>query len=127
MFLMPWMEGSKFRKNVITRVPCWVRFADVPHSFWTRKGLTSIAKTVGKPLQLDVATAKLDPMKYARIQIDLEYGAPRPDYTWVQILNCDGEEEKLKIEIEYPQLPYSCSLCRAFGHSLSRCTNNPEA
>lgn len=31
-----------------------------------------------------------------------------------------------KIEIQYGELPYSCSLCNAFGHSLSRCINNPE-
>ncbi|KAK1351439.1 hypothetical protein POM88_054331 [Heracleum sosnowskyi] len=24
-------------------------------------------------------------------------------------------------------MPYSCSICKAFGHSLSRCNDNPEA
>ena len=27
----------------------------------------------------------------------------------------------------YAQLPFSCSLCKAFGHSLARCLDNPKA
>lgn len=55
------------------------------------------------------------------------YGGPRPEFAWVKIINCDGEDEKIKVEILYSTLPYSCSICKAFGHSLSRCLNNPDA
>lgn len=30
------------------------------------------------------------------------------------------------MDIEYSQLPYSFSLYQAFGHSLSRCIDNPD-
>ncbi|KAL8103585.1 hypothetical protein AgCh_027965 [Apium graveolens] len=32
----------------------------------------------------------------------------------------------MKVTVEYLQLPYSCSSCQAFGHSLARCSDNPD-
>lgn len=56
----------------------------------------------------------------------LLYSSPRPDFVLATILNDNGETEKVKVDIQYSQLPFSCSLYKAFGHSLSRCINNPE-
>ena len=33
----------------------------------------------------------------------------------------------MNVDIMYAQLPFSCSLCKAFGHSLARCLDNPKA
>lgn len=32
----------------------------------------------------------------------------------------------MEVVVEFSQLPYSCSLCKAFGHSLARCHDNPN-
>lgn len=127
LYLIPWMEGSSFKKNVIDRVPCWIKLVDVPHSYWTKECLYAIAKAVGKPLKFDEATARLEPLKYAGVQVELKFSSPRPTHVWIPVINKDGVEEREKIEVQYAQLPYSCSSCRAFGHSFSRCSNNPEA
>lgn len=100
---------------------------DVPQHYWSQEGLCSIASAVGKPLKFDEATARFEPMKYAMVQVEFIYTVPRPYYIWVTILNGDGETEKVQMAVIYPQLPYSCSLCNGFGHSLSRCSKNPEA
>lgn len=39
----------------------------------------------------------------------------------------DGSEVKVKVLLEYAQLPLSCSIYEAFGHSDSRCAKNPNA
>ncbi|XP_074342467.1 uncharacterized protein LOC141680033 [Apium graveolens] len=127
LYLSPWMEGSKFKKNLVDRVLVWIKLVDVPQHYWYREGLCSIASAIGKPLKFDEATARFEPLKYAGIQVELIYAAPRPDYVWASILNGDGEFEKAQVVVLYPQLPYSCSLCEGFGHSLSRCNKNPEA
>lgn len=31
LFLLPWMEGSKFKRNVITKIPCWIRLVNFPY------------------------------------------------------------------------------------------------
>lgn len=32
LYLMPWMEGSNFKRNVFDKVPCWIRLVDVPYT-----------------------------------------------------------------------------------------------
>lgn len=126
MYLKPWMEGSKFRKNILDKVSCWIRLVDVPFSYWSSKGLTAIADTIGPTLKFDEATSRFEPLKYARVQIELSYKALRPPSVFVPIINADGVRDIEKVDVEYSTFPYSCSLCQAFGHSLSRCINNPE-
>lgn len=125
MYFMSWMEGSHF-KNVLSRVSCWVKFVDVPYSYWSKNGLNLIAKTIGKPMKFDEATSRLEPLKFSLIQVELEYSTPSPPSIWVPTL-CNGIEGKQKVDIIYPQMPYSCSICKAFGHSLARCSLNPDA
>lgn len=36
LYLMPWVEANKFKRNVIESVPCWIKMEDVPHSYWSR-------------------------------------------------------------------------------------------
>ncbi|KAL8135362.1 hypothetical protein AgCh_010131 [Apium graveolens] len=52
--------------------------------------------------------------------------APKPSFIWVPVLNSRGIEEKMKVTLEYSPLPYSCSLCQAFGHSITRWNDNPD-
>lgn len=82
---------------------------------------------MGKPLKFDEPTSKLEPLKYAAVQVELEYSVPRPPSIWVPVINSDEVEEKERVDIFYPQMPYSCSLCKAFGHSLARRADNPDA
>lgn len=52
LYLKPWMEGSAFKRNVIDKVPCWIKLGEVPPSYWSRDGLTMIAQFIGRPLKL---------------------------------------------------------------------------
>lgn len=100
---------------------------DVPHSLWSWNGLGEIAKAVGKPLSLDKQTALLKLMKYAGVLVELQYGASCPKSVWVPVINeKDNSVSKMKVDIEYFAIPVSCSYCRAFGHSDSRCEKNPS-
>ncbi|KAL8088383.1 hypothetical protein AgCh_038239 [Apium graveolens] len=85
------------------------------------------AQAVGKPLKFDVTTTEFELMKYAAVQVELVYSTPRPDYVRINILNYDGDVEKVQVAVIYLQLPYSCSLCQGFGHYLSRYSKNPDA
>lgn len=76
MFLSPWMEGSKFKKNLIDKVPIWIKLVDVLYHFWSRLGLCSLASAVGRPIKFHEATARFEPLKYAGIQVEIMYDAP---------------------------------------------------
>lgn len=104
------MEGSKFRKNIITKVPCWIRLNNVPHSYWSRKGLTAIAETIGPVLKFDENTSRFEPLKFARVQIELAYSAPHPPNVFVLVKSYNADRENQRVDIEYSQIPYSCSM-----------------
>lgn len=111
---------------MIEKVPCWVKLGEVPPTYWSHSGLVMIAKLLGHFLKFDEITTQFQPLKFTHVQIKLEYSAPRPNHVWVPIINSLGEEEKMKVDVEFSQFPYSCSLCKAFGHSLARCHENPN-
>lgn len=126
LYLQPWMESCEFKRNVIEKMTCWIKLGEVPPTYWSCDGLTMISGLIGKPLMFDEITSQFQPLKYARVQIELEYSAPMPPFVWVLVINSRGEEDILRVEVEYSQLPFSCILCKAFGHSLARCNDNPE-
>ena len=74
LYLGPWTDGSQFKRNAIKSISTWVKLVDVPHSYWSVEGLGTIAKVIGKPLSLDKQTALLNPMKFAGVLIQLQYG-----------------------------------------------------
>ncbi|KAL8147378.1 hypothetical protein AgCh_004909 [Apium graveolens] len=83
-------------------------------------------KVVGLPLKFDDNTARFEPLKYAQMQVMLSYSSSRPDFLWVHVQDEYGEEDLMKVNFLYHQLPYSNSHCRDFGHSFSRCIHNPN-
>lgn len=91
------------------------------------EGLSHIAKAVGFPLKFDDNTARFKPLKFSMVQVMLSYSSPRPDFIWVPVEDEYGVSELVKVNFLYPQLPYSCNHCKAFGHSFSRCIHNPNA
>lgn len=97
LYLASWMEANKFKKNVIESVPCWVKFEDIAHSYWSREGLTHIAKAVGIPLKFDENTTRFKPLRFASVQVMLSYSSPRPDFIWVLVEDELGGIELMKV------------------------------
>lgn len=123
LFVQPWMEGVRFRRDSIGSVPIWVKFYNVPLSYWTMDGLRYIAKAIGKFIALDKTTALLMPMKFARICIHLSAASIRPKFVMVPALHCgDLSMLQVRVSIEYVFVPHSCSRCQVFGHSLAKCS-----
>ena len=127
LYLGSWIEGTNFQRNVIPFVSIWVQFYDVTHSYWTSEGIRMLARAVGKPITMDAPTAKLEPMRYARVLVEVSYKSPKPDFIWVPVKSDeDGSIVKVKVQVLYFTMPLSCSLCACYGHSLARCVKNPE-
>ena len=126
LYLGPWTDGSQFKRNAIKSISTWVKLVDVPHSYWSVEGLGTIAKVIGKPLSLDKQTALLNPMKFAGVLIQLQYGTKYPKGIWVPVINEEnGSIVNVKVGIEYSAVPQSCCYCQAFGHPESKCEYNP--
>lgn len=127
IILQPWYEGIKLEKTGFSKLPLWVKIHDIPFSYWTSiNGLCYVASGVGKPLQLDHITAKLDPMPYAKMLIEVDASVALPSTLNVAVLNSDGITESLiESKVEYFNKPSQCSVCHVFGHSLAKCPKRP--
>lgn len=127
LFLKPWMEGNFFVKQSIKSIPTWIKFYDIPHSYWTMDGLSYVASAIGNPITFDKPNALLDPTKFARIYVDILVEALKFTTVIVPVLcDEDGSIMQVRVTVEYPMAPPSCSKCKIFGHSLARCPLNSE-
>ncbi|GJY49642.1 zinc knuckle CX2CX4HX4C containing protein [Tanacetum coccineum] len=76
IFLNEWSADTKMKKEVLTRVPVWVRIHNVLVVAFSETGLSLIATQLGRPIRLDACTNDmcLNPWgrnTYARILVKL--------------------------------------------------------
>nr|GEY05343.1 hypothetical protein [Tanacetum cinerariifolium] len=59
LILSKWTPTLPMKKDVVTKVPVWVKFHNVPLVAYSKDGLSLIATQVGKPLMLDAYTCSM--------------------------------------------------------------------
>ncbi|XP_042487030.1 uncharacterized protein LOC122067260 [Macadamia integrifolia] len=65
-------------KNITTKL-IWIRFSDLPLEYWHEKILLTMAKAAGRPVALDRCTRAASMGSFARVQVEIEMGASRPE------------------------------------------------
>lgn len=82
-----------------------------------------MASGIGKPLFTDKITAKLDPMPFARICVEMHVTSKFSETLSVAVMNENSEELTFEeVRLEYQNRPTSCPSCLTFGHSKLKCT-----
>lgn len=99
-------------------IPTWVKIHKLPLECWTEEGFSRVASTIGKPLYVDIATAKQQRIDYARVCIEISAKADLPKNIHIT----DGCHS-VKVGVEYQWLPPKCGVCKVFGHV---CRPKPE-
>lgn len=123
--LQPWREGVEFSKTDRDKFPVWVKFSNIPLSYWSAEGISYIASGIGKPLFTDDLTSKLSLINYARVCIEVDASFSFPSSFNVIVMNEDSSEDTvMPIDIEYQSKPPSCPSCKVFGHSPLKCPNS---
>ena len=61
-----------FEKELLTKIPIWAQFYNVPLEYWTAQGLSYIASSIGRPLYSDSLTESLKRISYARVCIEVD-------------------------------------------------------
>lgn len=99
-------------------IPAWVKIHKLPLECWTEEGFSRIASTIGKPLHVDIATAKQQRIDYARVCVEISAKSDLPKNIQIS----DGCHTA-SVAVEYQWLPPKCNSCKVFGHS---CKPKPE-
>ncbi|KAI8530014.1 hypothetical protein RHMOL_Rhmol11G0021000 [Rhododendron molle] len=92
----------------------------LPLEFWTTECFSKIARTIGKPLHVDQATAKKLRLDYARVCVEIDVGTDLPDDVQITI-----NGEAVIVALQYQWLPPICTNCKVFGHPKGTCFKQP--
>ncbi|XP_042487533.1 uncharacterized protein LOC122067766 [Macadamia integrifolia] len=108
-------------KNINTKL-VWIRFPDLPLEYWHEKILLTMAKAAGRPVALDRCTRAASMGSFARVQVEIEMGASRPEEIQVERRQPGtGEIFWFKQIISYEDGMLRCGYCKRMGHNVQSC------
>ena len=108
--------------NSVKSIPLWVRFDQVPDSYWTANCLSRLASFIGPPLCADELTSRLEILPFAKMCVQYTIGDDLPTQIPVKVLNpSSGEKTEEMVLVSYPNKPMVCSACKSLGHLIGAC------
>nr|GEY67426.1 hypothetical protein [Tanacetum cinerariifolium] len=103
IFVQKWDPIIGMKKVDVTKISVWVKLINIPMEAWSKEGISAMASSLGKPLRMDNTTAQI-----------CKDGKGRAEYA----------RGTKKIKVEDLWKPNTCSQCKIFGHSDTRCRKN---
>lgn len=100
-------------------VSIWVKLPELPYYLFHKSALTEIARTIGNPLKLDYETEKQSRPAFARICIELDIFAERPNLISIEMGNYYIDQKVI-----YENIPRYCTHCKHLGHDVKECKWN---
>lgn len=99
-----------------THAQVWIRISGLSQEYWHQQHIMEIARGIGIPLQLDVATKEQRFGYYARVLVDVDLLGPLPSSVMVE-----REHLCFPVGIDYENLPPRCNHCSLIGHETPNC------
>ncbi|KAG5577692.1 hypothetical protein H5410_057826 [Solanum commersonii] len=95
----------------------WISFPDLLPTFFVKEVLFSLASVVGKPLQLALATINKTHPSCARVKVQVDLLAEKPEFVPMQLEDENTLENRVvTVKIWYDSLPAYCKKCKLQGH-----------
>lgn len=108
-------------------MPLWVKFENMPDSYWTREGLSCLGSAIGKPLSADDLTSKLEILPFAKLCVDYKIGDALPSKLDVEVLDPVTTIKHIEeVKVSYPSKPLICTACKNLGHTVGACPQAPR-
>lgn len=103
--LTKWLPSYSPQKDS-PLVPCWVTFKNLPVMFFQTEALFEVAKLIGKPMRMDLATAHKTVLSKARVCIEIDASSTLPLTVVVEAVGVSHS-----VEVVYDQYPKFCTHC----------------
>ncbi|GJY64200.1 reverse transcriptase domain-containing protein [Tanacetum coccineum] len=129
IILNKWSSSSTLKKDVVTKVPVWVKLHKVPLLAYSEDGLSLIATQIGTPIMLDTFTSSMCIESWGRISfacalVEISSDKDLKKEVTMAVPNEDGTSYTREIiSVEYEWQPLRCLECKIFGHSFDKCPN----
>lgn len=98
----------------------WVEIFKLPLEYWTPKGISYIAKCLGRPLYVDRVMEEGSRINLTRACIEIGLNDLFPKS--MELLLHNGE--KVNLRVEYGWKPLKCVLYNKLGHEKDVCVLN---
>ncbi|GJU43505.1 hypothetical protein Tco_1200771 [Tanacetum coccineum] len=127
LILTKWAPNLDLAKDVVTKVPVWVKIHKVPVVAYSDDGLSLIASQIGTPVMLDAFTTAMctEPwgrIGYARalIEVSADKDLKKEVIMAVPIVKGEGHIIE-RMAVDYEWTPPRCMDCKVFGHLTQEC------
>ncbi|KAK4713782.1 hypothetical protein R3W88_019689 [Solanum pinnatisectum] len=121
--MRPFIYDANFKASEETiNATTWILFPDLLPTFFVKEVLFSLASVVGKPLQLDLATINKTRPSCARVKVQVDLLAKKPEVVQMQLEDENTLENRVvSVRIQYDSLPAYCMKCKIQGHGKEEC------
>lgn len=116
-----WTMGRSMERESFKKLPIWVILPNFPRHLWDKEVFDRIASFLGRPIRLDLNTARASNLKSARFLVEMDAGGDFPDHCPIFLTNEEGEETEEQVRIWYHKPPPRCGRCSVFGHWTNVC------
>lgn len=117
IILKKWTLGTRFKRDLLTKMPIWVKLTNLELELWDKEAISAIASVIGRPIKMDRITADESRIAFAKVLIEMSALDEFPNEVEAELYN----GEVLKIKVEYLYKPLCCVKCMVFGHSSAQC------
>ncbi|KAH0651823.1 hypothetical protein KY284_031735 [Solanum tuberosum] len=84
--MRPFIYNANFKASEeTTKATTWISFPNLLPTFFVKEVLFSLASVVGKPLQLDLATINKPRPSCARVKVQVDLLAEKPEFVQMQL------------------------------------------
>lgn len=119
-FVQRWAQNLMMNMKSIKAMSIWVKIFSIPLEFWSDKGLSLLASSLGKPFYLDSVAEDGIRLEYAKVCIEMKVDENFLYFICVALSN----DACIELKIEYTWRPFKCKVCNNFGHVNEVCKRN---
>ena len=120
LILRQMTEYFDYSCSVMTHVPIWVKFPNLPLKCWTPRCLSKLASVLGKPIQCDKLTSTKERLSYARVLVEVDLLEDLRSSIDVVLANGNPLYQK----VIYETLSKFYKSCKVLRHSTRACSKN---
>ncbi|XP_042487274.1 uncharacterized protein LOC122067493 [Macadamia integrifolia] len=117
-----WKPDFNIHDNSPISKLVWIRFPGLPFEYWHERILLSMAKAVGRPLDIDKRTRNASIGNFARVLVEMDSSVQRLEEIQVERRQPGtGDLFWFKQKIIYEDALGKCGFCKKLGHTIQNC------
>lgn len=105
-----WSSDFDFHKEILRKLPIWVKFHGLPANCWSTNSLSRINSLIGSPKYTYNCTTRLKRIAYARVLIEVDV-----TQHLLKEVNMEIGDNRIRQGVEYEWLPTVCRKCNVVG------------